>query len=106
MVVTKGDDITAGSSFNRLAIMGREQPIILAKVTSTIRVRLITRSTFKVTPVIPSISRSTNSTLTKLMAARLLPQSRPTRSSFHITLKISRISISFRDRARITVTLA
>lgn len=74
------------------------QPISLASIIVNIRVVQTVKAT--------SIGiRSIIISLMKLHNARVIEHNKATRDSFHITLKISLNSISFKDNARITLTL-
>ena len=95
----KGLAMTAGSKPILRAIIGREQPISLATVTATIRVRQTTQATG--TPV-----RSNTSIFIKLAPASVTPQNTPTRISFHMTRRISPNSISSKDSPRMIVAEA
>ena len=87
MVVMNGLAMTAGSSPNRFASRGSEQPTSFAARTVIIRDVQMTAAT--ITP-----TRFKNISLRKLRTASVTPQSSDTRASFHITRKISENFIS------------
>ena len=88
IVVINGLAITAGSKPIFLAIIGREHPIILAIHTVNTSVIQTTNATEVPTP-------SIYNSFKKLAAARVIPISRATLTSFHITFNMSENSISF-----------
>ena len=90
--------ITAGSNLSFLAIIGKVQPINLARIIVTIRVKQTVNDTNKGI-------RSIINSFKKLHNASVIEHRIATFYSFHITLKISLNSISFKERARITLTL-
>ena len=106
MVEMNGEAITAGSNPIFSAKMGREQPTSLAHSTVPTRVQHTTSATHGVTAGLFIRMRSTSIILTKLAAARQMPQHRDTRNSFHNTRIRSEKRTSPRDNARITAVEA
>ena len=104
IVEMNGLAITAGSRCSRSASRGSRQPAAFAQMTVNTIVTQMTSATSGVTPSLPSSSRSTTISFTKLQAASVTPHSTATRISFQMTRKASEHSTSPSDRPRMTAT--